>query len=89
MPAELVERMRAADEFGKGIYVAQQMFYAALASSSTARDPKGLDTTALVRRAAERSYVPFPYVEGTHFQRSLRAPGRLLGASTTRTCGRS
>ena len=29
IPAELVERMNAADEFGKGLLVRQQMFYAA------------------------------------------------------------
>ena len=29
IPAELVQRMRAADEFGKGLRVRQQMYYAA------------------------------------------------------------
>src|SRR5256884_3135202 len=50
IPATLVERMRAADEFGKGLRVRQQMFYAATSLRLHDRAPKGLETTS---RSAE------------------------------------
>src|SRR5207248_1066460 len=46
IPAALIARMRAADEFGKGLRVRQQMFYAATSLRLHDRDPAGLDTTA-------------------------------------------
>jgi thimet oligopeptidase len=75
--AALVERMRAADEFGKGLRVRQQMFYAATSLRLHERDPAGLDTTALSAQMQER-YTPFRHVEGTYFQESF---GHLEGYS--------
>jgi thimet oligopeptidase len=77
IPAALVERMRAADEFGKGLRVRQQMFYAATSLRFHDRDPAGLDTTALAGELQER-YTPFRHVPGTYFQESF---GHLEGYS--------
>ncbi|MBN8226158.1 Zn-dependent oligopeptidase [Corallococcus macrosporus] len=78
LPAELVERMLAADEFGKGLFVRQQMFYAALSLELYRRDPKNLDATALVREL-QSQFVPFPYLEGTYFHLTF---GHLDGYSS-------
>lgn len=77
IPSALVERMRAANEFGKGLHTRIQMFYAALALEYFRADPAGLDTTEVVRRLKPR-YVPFPHEEGTAFQASF---GHLDGYS--------
>jgi thimet oligopeptidase len=77
IPAELVQRMRAADEFGKGLRVRQQMFYAATSLRFHDRDPAGLDTTALAAELQER-YTPFRNVPETYFQESF---GHLEGYS--------
>jgi thimet oligopeptidase len=77
IPAEMVARMRAANEFGKGLAVRQQMFYAATSLHFHDRDPAGLDTTALSAELQER-YTPFRHVEGTFFQESF---GHLEGYS--------
>jgi thimet oligopeptidase len=77
IPAEMVRRMRAADEYGKGLWVRQQMFYAAVSLELHRRDPAALDTTRLVAELQER-YTPFRHVEGTCFQASF---GHLDGYS--------
>jgi thimet oligopeptidase len=77
LPRELALRMRAADEFGKGLRVRQQMFYAAVSLAFHDRDPQGLDTTRLMAELQSR-YTPFPYVEETWFQESF---GHLEGYS--------
>jgi len=77
IPAPLVRRMKAADEYGKGLMVRQQMFYAAASLELHQREPEGLDTTALVAALQER-YTPFRHVEGTYFQESF---GHLDGYS--------
>jgi thimet oligopeptidase len=70
IPADLVARMKAADEFGKGLFVRQQMFYAATSLELHSRDPKGLDTTKVVAELQEK-YTPFKFVDGTYFQESF------------------
>jgi thimet oligopeptidase len=77
LPAELLARARAADEYGKGLWVRQQMFYAATSLEFHARDPRGLDTTRLMAELQDR-YTPFSYVEGTYFHESF---GHLDGYS--------
>jgi thimet oligopeptidase len=77
IPAALVARMKAADEYGKGLMVRQQMFYAATSLELHQRDPEGLDTTAVVAELQER-YTPFRHVDGTYFQVSF---GHLDGYS--------
>ncbi len=77
IPVDLVKRMKAADEYGKGLAVRQQMFYAAASLELHRRDPRGLDTTRLVAELME-AYTPFRHVEGTFFQESF---GHLDGYS--------
>jgi thimet oligopeptidase len=77
IPADVVRRMKAADEYGKGLMVRQQMFYAATSLELHRRDPRGLDTTAVVAELQER-YTPFRHVPGTFFQESF---GHLDGYS--------
>ncbi|VXB27532.1 M3 family metallopeptidase [Nocardioides sp. AX2bis] len=76
IPADLVERMRAGDDFGKGYHARTQMFYAAVSYWFHQDRPE--DLTARMRELQER-YSPFPYVEGTHFFASF---GHLGGYSS-------
>ncbi|MSP16189.1 MAG: peptidase M3 [Myxococcales bacterium] len=78
IPADLVARMRAADELGKGAFARTQMFYASLALRYHQHPaPLELDTTAIVVEEQER-LAPFPYLDGTHFQAGF---GHLNGYS--------
>jgi thimet oligopeptidase len=70
IPEALVKQMRRASEFGKALNVRQQMVYARLSLSIYDRDPKTVDTTALVKELTNK-YTPYPYVENTHFQTSF------------------
>jgi thimet oligopeptidase len=67
MPAELAEKARAADDFGRALDVRTQMFYAAISLDFYNRDPQGLDQDKLVAELQTR-YAPFKFVEGTHMQ---------------------
>ena len=78
IPKELVERLRRANEFGKGAHVRQQMFYAGLSLGLHDRDPEGLDTTDFVKEM-QRRYSMYDYVDGTYFHLSF---GHLEGYST-------
>lgn len=75
IPAGLVARMRGAEEYGKGLHVAQQMYYAALALTYHDRDPAGLDLTRHMVELKARM-TPFRHEEDTHFQCSF---GHLHG----------
>jgi thimet oligopeptidase len=77
IPAELVGRMRGAEEYGKGMHVAVQMFYAALSLALHDRSPEGLDPTA-VQLELKREHLPFPHEPGSNF---LAAFGHLNGYS--------
>lgn len=76
IPADLVERMRAADDFGKGYQARTQMFYAAM--SYWFHTDRPADLTSAMRALQER-YSPFPYIEGTHMFASF---GHLAGYSS-------
>ncbi|GAA1969105.1 M3 family metallopeptidase [Terrabacter lapilli] len=65
IPAELVEAMRRADDFGKGYDARTQMFYAALSYDFHVHRTD--DLTARLRELMGR-YSVFPYLEGTHMQ---------------------
>jgi thimet oligopeptidase len=73
VPPELVERMRRADEFGKGYLARVQMFYAA--TSYWLHQDVPSDLTAKVRELQAR-YDLFAYAPETHFQASF---GHLEG----------
>ncbi|WP_205471842.1 M3 family metallopeptidase [Nocardioides sp. SYSU D00038] len=76
IPADLVARMRAADDFGKGYLARQQMFYAAMSYWFHAERPA--DLTARMVELQER-YAPFRWIEGTHMFASF---GHLSGYSS-------
>jgi thimet oligopeptidase len=73
IPADLVERMRAAKDFGKAYLARTQMFYAALSYRLHVDRPA--DSTAAVRELQAR-YDLFAYLPDTHFQASF---GHLEG----------
>jgi len=77
IPEAMVKQLRRSAEVGKGLYVRGQMQLAALSLGLYNRDPKGLDTDAMVK-AGVSQYTPFKYVEGTHFQTAF---GHLDGYS--------
>ncbi len=77
IPAALVERLRAAQDYGKGLSTRIQMFYAALSLELFGAGPHEAETGAVVRRLRAR-YVPFPHEEGTAFEASF---GHLEGYS--------
>ncbi len=77
IPEALIAKIRAAEDFGKGVGTAQQAFYAALSFNCYSRDVDGLDTTALVQEL-QAKYSPFAYVDGAHFQCNF---GHLNGYS--------
>jgi thimet oligopeptidase len=67
IPAELAQKAKAADEFGRALGVRMQMFYAAISLNFYNRNPQGLDTNNLVAQLQEH-YTPFKYVPDTHMQ---------------------
>eukprot|EP01102_Stenamoeba_stenopodia_P005252 TRINITY_DN15804_c0_g1_i1.p1 TRINITY_DN15804_c0_g1~~TRINITY_DN15804_c0_g1_i1.p1 ORF type:complete len:404 (+),score=94.29 TRINITY_DN15804_c0_g1_i1:46-1212(+) len=78
IPSELVKKLNDGDEFGKGLYVSQQMFYAAVSLNYYNREDGGeFDTTAKLKELQEK-YTTFKYVEDTYFQLSF---GHLDGYS--------
>jgi thimet oligopeptidase len=77
IPAALVERMRAAQDHGKGLAARIQMFYAALSLEYFGAGSAGQDTGEVARRLRER-YLPFPHEEGTSFEAGF---GHLEGYS--------
>jgi thimet oligopeptidase len=77
IPAEMVSRMRAADEYGKALHVLQQMFYARFSLACYDRDPAALDTTAEMMRL-KRELLPIPHAEGSYLNASF---GHLHGYS--------
>jgi thimet oligopeptidase len=77
IPTELIDRLRAGEEFPKAMGVTTQMFYATYSLDLYDRDPRGLDTTE-VMEAVQRRVSLFERVPGTHFQASF---GHLHGYS--------
>ncbi|MCA1981838.1 M3 family metallopeptidase [Nocardioides nematodiphilus] len=76
IPAELVAKMRAAEEFGKGYLTQTQTFYAAV--SYYFHHERPADLTVRMRELMAQ-YAPFPYIEDTHFWASF---GHLGGYSS-------
>ncbi|HET6940224.1 MAG TPA: M3 family metallopeptidase, partial [Nocardioides sp.] len=76
IPADLVAKMRAADDFGKGLRARQQMFYASVSYWFHTERPA--DLTAKQIELQER-YSPLRYIDGTHFYANF---GHLGGYSS-------
>ena len=68
VPAALVERMRRADEFGKGYLARTQMFYAALSYEVHRQVPADI---AALARELQRRYDLFEPLPGSHFYASF------------------
>ena len=64
IPRDLVERMRAADRLGKGLFVRSQAFYAAVSYLLHRDRPR--DLTAAVREI-QPTYDLVAHLDGTHF----------------------
>jgi thimet oligopeptidase len=79
IPADLVRRMIEADEFGRGLSVRIQMYYAALSLRLHQIDPDQLDPVAVEAELVPR-YTPFRYVPQTYLHLSF---GHLDGYSAT------
>lgn len=77
IPTPLVQKMRAADEFGKALAARQQMFYAALSADYYDKDPKTFEPLDLLK-SLQQKYSYFPYEEGTNFHHGF---GHLEGYS--------
>ncbi len=73
IPADLVKRMRRADDFGKGYIARTQMFYAAMSYWFHVERPADLTSRTAELQAA---YSMFPYINGTHMPASF---GHLEG----------
>ena len=76
IPAELVAKMRAGEDFGKGCFARTQMFAAAL--SYRLHQTPVADVTVLVKEI-QAAYDLYAHVEGTHMHTSF---GHLAGYSS-------
>lgn len=77
IPLELIQKMKRAKNFGKGVFTLHQLYYAALSLQLHNTDPKSLDALAL-SKALQGKYSAFPYVDGSHFYTAF---GHLNGYS--------
>ncbi|MBN2686352.1 MAG: Zn-dependent oligopeptidase [Pontiellaceae bacterium] len=77
IPADLVKRMVAAKEFGTGLWVRHQMFYAATSINIYDRDPKNINL-AETMDALQDEYSSFKHVPDTHMYANF---GHLYGYS--------
>ncbi len=70
IPSDLVAKMRAADEFGKGIDSRRQMMLASLSLQYYLRDPASFEPLDLLK-TMQAKYSDFPYVDNTHMHLSF------------------
>ena len=77
VPSEVVERLRRARDFGQGLQVRQQMYYASLSLKCHQGEPENLDLVEL-QRSLQNRFSRFRFVEGTFFHASF---GHLEGYS--------
>ncbi len=77
IPADMIAKMRRADTFGRAIEVAFQVFYSNVSLNIYNKDPKDVNTDAVVAKY-EQELVPFPATPNTHMQTSF---GHLDGYS--------
>jgi thimet oligopeptidase len=70
IPAELVRRLRAAEDYGKGLTVETQVFYGLLALGYHERGPAGRDLTSEMVALKEATCC-LPHTADTHFHASF------------------
>ncbi|MBN2804288.1 MAG: Zn-dependent oligopeptidase [Deltaproteobacteria bacterium] len=78
IPKELVEKMKKAKEFGKGMHVMRQLFYGEISLKFHMLSKDELDTVNLldVTKEIQEQYSPYPYVKDTYVYASF---GHLNG----------
>jgi thimet oligopeptidase len=81
IPEELVIKMRAGEDFGKGCFARTQMFYAAV--SYRLHEERVADIAAFIKEV-QAAYDLFADVEGTHFHASFGHLGGYSSAYYTR-----
>ena len=74
IPDELFAALTRSRGFGRALATQRQLFFAALDLEYHTR-PSGFDTTAVLKEV-HGQYLPFAFLEGTHFQASF---GHLIG----------
>jgi thimet oligopeptidase len=67
IPAEMVDKMRRADAFGRAIDSSYQVFLTTISLRMYDKDPIGISSERVVEEA-ERTVMPFPRVPDTHLQ---------------------
>jgi len=77
IPAELVQKMRKADAFGRALGISTQAFYSAVSLSIYNRPPSQVNTDAIVT-TLEPQFSPIPTMPDTHMQTAF---GHLDGYS--------
>jgi thimet oligopeptidase len=77
IPRELVLRLRAAEDYGKGLTLETQLFFGLLALDYYERPPAGRDLTQEMI-ALKRRLLSLPHTEGSYFHASF---GHLNGYS--------
>ncbi len=75
IPADLVQRMAQAKDFAKGLFVRQQMYYAALSFNLYAADPASFNPDDVSTQMAN-TYSPWPVIPDTHM---IEGFGHLVG----------
>lgn len=75
IPADLVQKMKKASEFAKGLHVSRQMYLAALSLGIYLQDPENFDHHAYEKQI-EREYSPWKSYEDTHLIENF---GHLIG----------
>jgi thimet oligopeptidase len=70
IPADLVDRMRKADRFGRASRTAEQAFLSGLSLNYYNRPPKEVDTDRILVELYPK-FSPYPRMDGTHFQASF------------------
>lgn len=78
IPAALVEKMRKAKAFGKGVHVMRQMFYAALSYAYHSADPSKVKLMKTLKKV-QKVYSPYPHHQGTAVYANF---GHLYGYSS-------
>lgn len=77
IPAELVEKMKSAEEFGKGVDLLRQVYLSAYSFFLHVEDPETLDFEEFTRRMYT-TWAPFPMPETDHLYANF---GHLMGYS--------
>ena len=78
VPKDLVAKLKGSDEFGKGLWVRHQMFYAGVSMRLHVTPPAAIDQDKIVEQE-QNGHSPYPFVPETHMQASF---GHLNGYSS-------